>query len=109
MDLNRIVKDLEAERDRIGRAIAALVQQASAAIGGSTKGTKGKRRRGGLTPAGRRKLSLAMKKRWAARRAKKAKPKASPKKRKGLTTAGRKKLSDAMKKRWAERKKAAAG
>jgi hypothetical protein len=110
LDLNRIVKELEAERDRLGRAISALVKQASAAISGPKQGRKPGRRRG-LTPAGRRRLSLAMKKRWAERRAGKAKPKAkaaAPKKRKGLTAAGRKKLSEAMKKRWAERKQKAA-
>lgn len=34
----------------------------------SSKSTKSPKRRGGLTPEGRRKLSLAMKARWAARR-----------------------------------------
>jgi hypothetical protein len=110
LDLNRIVKDLEAERERIGRAISALVMQAGAAISAPRRGPKAKRRRGGLTAAGRRRLSLAMKRRWAERRAGKAKPKAAAtRKRKGLTAAGRKKLSEAMKKRWAERRKAAAG
>ena len=110
MDLNRIVKDLEAERDRIGRAIAALVEQARGAISRAKRGPKAKQRRGGITAAGRRRLSLAMKKRWAQRRAGKAAPKAAAsKKLKGLTAAGRKKLSEAMKKRWAERRKAAAG
>jgi hypothetical protein len=110
MDLNRIVKELEAERNRIGRAISALVKQANVAIGGATRVAKPKRRRG-LTAAGRRRLSLAMKKRWAQRRAGKAKPKAvASRKRKGLTAAGRRKLSEAMKKRWAERRqKSAAG
>ncbi len=110
MDLNRIVKDLEAERDRIGRAIAALVEQARGAISGAKRGPKAKRRPGGITAAGRRRLSLAMKKRWAQRRAGKSAPKtAASKKRKGLTAAGRKRLSEAMKKRWAERRKSAAG
>jgi hypothetical protein len=50
-------------------------------------------------------LSLAMKRRWAERRAKKLSAKtAAPKRRGQLTPAGRKRLSEAMKKRWAERK-----
>jgi hypothetical protein len=63
-----------------------------------------------LTAAGRRKLSEAMKARWAARR--KAgggalKAKAPGKKKRGLTAAGRRKLSESMKARWAARRKAA--
>jgi hypothetical protein len=49
-------------------------------------------------------LSLAMKRRWAERWAKKLSAKAAAPKRRGqLTPAGRKRLSEAMKKRWAER------
>jgi len=70
LDLTKLVSDLTKERDRLSRAIAALLGSASSAggkkrgrpIGGTTKGRK--RKRGGLTPAGRRRLSLAMKQRW---------------------------------------------
>ena len=75
------------------------------------------RRGGGLTPAGRRRLSEAMKQRWAQGR-RGATSTAGParvsagtatktKKRGGITAAGRKKLSEAMKKRWAEKKRKA--
>jgi len=75
LDLAKIVSDLKKERDRLGQAIAALLGSAFSEGGknrvGRPKGstTKGKKRkRGGLTPEGRRRLSLAMKKRWAERR-----------------------------------------
>jgi hypothetical protein len=65
------------------------------------------KKKGQLTPAGRRKLSQLMKARWAARR-KSAGKKAAPAKKKGtLTPAGRRKLSELMKARWAARRKAA--
>jgi hypothetical protein len=72
VDLQRILSELKAERDRIARAIAALTGTGSAASGSSIGRPKGSRRRGGITPEGRRRLSLAMKKRWAERRKKKA-------------------------------------
>ena len=112
MDLNRIVAELRSEQERIGKAIGALLEgvgwtgpsKRSAGKAGPRKG------RGGITPAGRRRLAAAMKARWAARRAKSpamSVKTAGPKKRGGLTAAGRKRLSEAMKKRWAERKKSA--
>jgi hypothetical protein len=76
LELQRIVADLKQERDRISRAIAALEGANSPRTPKTTslatprppalKATK----RGGLTPAGRRRLSLAMKKRWAERKEK---------------------------------------
>ena len=77
MDLEKIVADLAKERDRLGRAISALLGSAGAALSGGGKKkrvgrpkgtTMKKRKRGGLTPAGRKRLSIAMKKRWAERR-----------------------------------------
>ena len=77
LDLDKLVSDLAKERDRLGRAIAALLGSASAALSGGGKKkrvgrpkgtTSKKRKRGGLTAAGRKRLSVAMKKRWAERR-----------------------------------------
>jgi len=72
VDLQKILSDLEAEKDRIVRAIEAL-----AGIGSPSRGApkakgrpKGRLRRGGMTPEARRRISLAMKKRWAERRKK---------------------------------------
>ena len=73
MDLQKILSDLTAEKDRIGRAIEALLESSKR---GPKKGVKRQRaagkRRGGITPEGRRRLSLAMKKRWAERKRKKS-------------------------------------
>ena len=74
MDIQNIVSDLRAEGDRIVKAIEALLQTASKS--GPKKGVKRRRatgkRGGGITPEGRRRLSLAMKKRWAERKRKKS-------------------------------------
>ena len=73
MDLTKVVSDLKKERDRLSRAIGALLGSALSPGGkkrvGRPKGsTTRRKKRGGLTPAGRKRLSLAMKKRWAARK-----------------------------------------
>ena len=72
MDLERIVAELEQERDRLNQAIAVLKQRNLPAAARKTAGGNGKvsaaRRGGGLTPAGRKRLSKLMKKRWAERR-----------------------------------------
>jgi hypothetical protein len=79
LDLDKLVADLAKERDRLGRAITALLGSAGSALSGGggkrrvgrPKGTTSKKRkRGGLTPEGRKRLSIAMKKRWAERRKK---------------------------------------
>ena len=79
MDIEKIVSELERERERIGRAIAALVGSASSIlttrkrrVAGKTAAPATGKRRGGITPAGRRRLSEAMKKRWAERKRKKS-------------------------------------
>ena len=87
--------------ERIGRAIAALT-------GMKSKVRSGPRRRG-ITPEGRKRLSEAMKKRWATRKGGRSvtsskKAVSSQAKRKGMSAAARKRLSDALKKRWAEGK-----
>src|SRR5208282_5722644 len=85
LDLSTIIAELKSERDKIARTIAALIGSAGVSDKGATRKAAPKRR-GGITPAGRRRLSLAIKRRGR------------------LTPAGRKRLSEAMKKRWAERK-----
>jgi len=101
LNIEQVVTDLRNEKDRIDRAIAALLGTKSA------RPAKG-RRGGGITSAGRRRLSLAMKRRWAARKmgsSSAAVGRARSAKRKGgMSSAARKRLSDAMKKRWAEGK-----
>jgi hypothetical protein len=112
MDTKQILTDLRAELNRIDQAIAALELLAGAATSTPTPTakfvpTQAKRR--GLTPAGRKRLSEMMKKRWAARR--KAAVKTAPKKTSGrrtMSAAARKKIAEAQRKRWAAQKKAAA-
>jgi hypothetical protein len=77
VDLASIVTELKQKRDRLNRAIAALEESDSsglvpkrrvAAPVNATHNGKGPGRN--LTPAGRKRLSEAMKKRWADRRKK---------------------------------------
>jgi len=79
LDLERIVADLKQERDRLNRAIAELegtnssrnVRKSGATVPRAlTKAAAEDKRGKGLTPDGRRRLSLAMKKRWAERKRK---------------------------------------
>ena len=119
MDIQRIVAELRGEMDRISHAIGLLEGNttAKARVGRppASAGTSPVRRAGGITPAGRRKLAEAMRRRWAERRGAPSTSKASakatsvnkPKKRGGITPAGRKRLAAAMRKRWAEKKRKA--
>jgi len=74
LDTGRIVAELKRERDRLDLAIAALdgrspktAAQTSAA---PNRATRSKKKRDNLTPAGRKRLSQLMKKRWAEKRKK---------------------------------------
>lgn len=78
MNIPQILSSLRSERDRINKAIAALE-----GLDGTTPSTQPRRatipakgfrkKKGGLTAAGRRSLSENMKKRWAERKRKAAK------------------------------------
>lgn len=77
MEIDKIVADLQKERDRLAKAIAALLGVGSGGNGrrrGRKPGTKmaatRRKRRGGITKEGRKRLSELMKKRWAERRKK---------------------------------------
>jgi hypothetical protein len=110
VDLNAIIAELKTEQERISRAIGALLQDAGISVVRRGRKPGRPKKGGGMSPEGRRRLALAMKRRWAERRAKAASPKAAPKtaaaskKGSGMTAAGRKRLSEAMKRRWAERR-----
>ena len=77
MEIDKIVSDLKKERDRLVKAIAALVGVGSMATrkrrgrkpGPKASAAKGSRR-GGISKEGRKRLSELMKKRWAERRKK---------------------------------------
>jgi hypothetical protein len=77
LDLDKLVADLKKERNRLGQAITALLGSAMGTgagkkrVGrpkGNTSKTSKPKKRGGLTAAGRKRLSIAMKKRWAERK-----------------------------------------
>lgn len=67
MNTEQILQQLKDERDRLSRAIEALE-------GGRTAGQRSAaaKRSGGITAAGRKRLSELMKKRWAERKKKSA-------------------------------------
>jgi hypothetical protein len=111
--LTEVIRKLEQQRAGIDRALSALreiegtgAEGARAVVSGP--GRRG-RRKGGMTPEGRRRLSEALKARWAAKRAGMSTSGSGRAKRKGgMTPEGRKRLSEALKKRWAA-KRASAG
>jgi hypothetical protein len=70
VDTTRLIRDLRAEERRIERAIAALEGLSSDSTGSQTTRTAGadKTGRRKMSPAARKRISMMMKKRWAARR-----------------------------------------
>jgi hypothetical protein len=77
LEIDKIVADLKKERDRLVRVIGALVGMGGAAATGKRRGRKAgpkaatrRKRRGGISKEGRKRLSELMKKRWAERRKK---------------------------------------
>jgi hypothetical protein len=74
LDLEKIVAELEQERDRLSQAIAVLKERDSPTSARKTAAGNGSgsvaRHGRGLTAAGRKRLSELMKKRWAERRRK---------------------------------------
>ena len=117
--LNEVIKKLEQQRIGIERALAALREIEGPVLGtgapapaaeSAPRGRRKAKRKGGMTPEGRRRLSEALKARWAAKKADSAVPAAPAKaKRKGgMTPAGRRRLSEALKARWAAKRAASA-
>lgn len=106
MDIQSLVSSLKAERGRIDQAISALEGLTSGSVrrGRPPKAKQvasAARKSRNMSPAARKRISAAMKKRWATWHGK------SAPKRKAMSPAARKRLSEMMKKRWAEQKKAA--
>ena len=110
MDISTIVAALKEQRTRVENAIAALGGLGSAARRGrppKTGSTYGRH----MSAAARKRISEAMKQRWAKRKRKSAPKKSAPAKTKNrptMSAAARKKLSDLMKARWAAKQKAKA-
>ena len=119
MDIESIVAQLRQEAGRIEHAITALTGLGSQPAergrlpkAGQAKPASVKKRRR-MSPAARKRISAAMKQRWAKWKGKSAPKKATPasKKtsgRKPMSAAARKKLSAMMKARWAAKKKSKA-
>jgi len=112
--LNEVIKKLEQQRIGIERALAALreiegpgLETIATPAASAPRGRRKAKRKGGMTPEGRRRLSEALKARWAAKKAGSAVPATAPAKAKrkgGMTPAGRKRLSEALKARWAAKR-----
>jgi hypothetical protein len=117
MTNREIIKNLEQQRTAIDRALAALREidgtgfeaAPPASPAAAPSGRRTAKRKGGMTPEGRRRLSEALKARWAAKRSDSAAhATAAPAKRKGgMTPEGRKRLSEALRKRWAAKRASA--
>jgi hypothetical protein len=105
--INKIIAQLEEQKAAVERALETLRdfdQNGRVTPAKSTSKPRG--RKSGMTPEGRRRLALAMKRRWAAKRTGAQAKKATAKKT-GLSATGRRKLADAMKRRWAAKPTAA--
>jgi hypothetical protein len=72
LDIERIVAELEQERDRISQAIASLkgINSSGTRSSAAVNVRPGSKRRGGMSAAARKRLSAIMKKRWAEKRKK---------------------------------------
>jgi hypothetical protein len=104
--IDNIIAQLEEQKAAVERALEALRDFGQTGSITPAKATgKASARKGGMTPEGRRRLALAMKKRWAAKRTGAQAKKATTKKT-GLSAAGRRKLAEAMKRRWAAKRSA---
>jgi len=66
----QILQLLQEERDRLARAIEALGGEGPSLLNRAGLKRAGKKGPGGITAAGRKRLSELMKKRWAERRKK---------------------------------------
>jgi hypothetical protein len=68
MNLDSAIEELKSERGRLERAIDALVSSVEPTAVSSRSTMKPRRRRKPMSPAARKRISLAMKKRWAKSR-----------------------------------------
>jgi hypothetical protein len=102
----KIITQLEEQKGAIDRALEVLQDfaETGSITPAKSTGKAARAKKGGMTPEGRRRLALAMKRRWAAKRTGTQAKKAT--KKRGLTPAGRRKLAEAMKRRWATKRTA---
>jgi hypothetical protein len=113
--LSEVIKKLEQQRIGIERALAALrdiegpgLETPAPAAARPVGRPRKAKRKGGMTPEGRKRLSEALKARWAAKKASASAPAKKARRKGGMTAEGRKRLSEALKKRWAAKRAASA-
>jgi hypothetical protein len=103
--LKGIINQLERQKTAIERALTALrgIEEIPASAAPASAPAT---RKGGMTPAGRRRLSAALKKRWAAKKAAEVESAAAPevpaRKGKKRSAAVRKRMKEAQRLRWAK-------
>jgi hypothetical protein len=66
MNLAGLLSELHSQRDRLNHAIAAIEGITSDGARRQPRTGAKRGRRGGISPAGRKRLSMLMKKRWAS-------------------------------------------
>jgi hypothetical protein len=93
--LNEVVQQLKRERERTQKQLQ-RIDEALAALGSSSNGMSRT-----MSAAGRRRISLAQKARWAKARGHAPKPKRT------ISAAGRRRIAAAQRARWAKIKSAA--
>ncbi|MGE5138249.1 MAG: hypothetical protein ACM3JD_02200 [Rudaea sp.] len=114
-DLADIIRRLEQQKAAIDRALTALCQIGGSADSSSAAPSEPEPaiiQKRGITPAGRKKLSEALRRRWAEKRASQAREEQAEKyaqaAQKRRATLARKRMSEAMKQRWAAKRALAA-
>ena len=110
MDIASVVLALKEQRSRIDQAIASLEGVGHGDRRGRPRKTVSAASRSGrhMSAAARKRISQAMKARWAKWKGRSAPKKSAPAKTKAgptMSTAAKKKLSELMKARWAAKKK----
>jgi hypothetical protein len=107
--LTGIIAQLERQKTAIERALSALRAVEGSEAPAQVSNAPVTRR--GMTPEGRKRVSAALKKRWAAKKAAEAAPAATPapavRRKARITPEGRRRLADAMRRRWAVKRTAA--
>jgi hypothetical protein len=110
---SEIISRLEVQKRAIDKALEALrgldgVNGNEPATGVEPPASGYTPRKGGMTREGKKRLSAALRKRWAAKKAAQGTPVETPaapempaKKKNAMSPAGRKRLAEAMKRRWA--------
>ena len=110
--LHGIITQLEQKKAAIERALAALRNiDGAGEMASAPSSNDPAKRKGGMTPAGRRRVSAALKKRWAAKKAAQTAAATSPlepaPRKVRFTPDVRRRLAEAMKRRWAAKRTAA--